>query len=61
MTRADYRCEQCGMQERLTLHHKNPRDNSLFNAVVLCMDCHFWKHHSRKRHHKRASEESCHG
>jgi hypothetical protein len=53
MARASNQCERCcEAKERLTLHHLNPRDNSLRNAVVLCERCHFWKHHSRKRHHK---------
>ena len=54
MLRAGYRCERVGCYETegLTLHHIDRRSNMLHNALVLCTMCHFWKHHTIKRHHK---------
>src|SRR5215471_6054047 len=53
MARAWHKCERCGTPEELTLHHVNGHhNNSLQNAMVLCKTCHFWKHHTRRRHHK---------
>jgi hypothetical protein len=50
---AGYRCQRCGETSKLTLHHVNGRsDNRLSSAMVLCETCHFWKHHTTKRHHK---------
>jgi hypothetical protein len=53
MERAHHRCERCGETEHLTLHHIHGRtSSSILNAMVLCVECHFWKHHTRRRHHK---------
>jgi hypothetical protein len=52
MRRADWRCEKCGTDDGLTLHHLDPGRNDLTNAVVLCTSCHWWQHHTRYRHHK---------
>ena len=52
------RCQRCGTEEDLTLHHANGRhDNRLSSAQVLCETCHFWKHHRRKRHDKRSKQD----
>jgi DNA-directed RNA polymerase subunit RPC12/RpoP len=41
LARAGYRCEQCGLRERLEFHHiGNRQDRSAFNAMVLCVRCH---------------------
>jgi hypothetical protein len=53
LVRAQHRCERCGTAEKLTLHHILGRvSNHLNNAQVLCEECHYWKHHVEKRHHK---------
>ena len=45
LRRAVYRCEQCGSKQDLELHHiGHPRDVSLFNAEVVCADCHLAEH-----------------
>jgi len=51
MLRARFRCELCSSRTRkeLQLHHiGNPMDNSLFNAQVLCEDCHVNVHREMK-------------
>jgi hypothetical protein len=52
--RAGQRCERCRRPTDLTLHHVDGdnRNSTLANAMVLCVTCHFWKHHLRRRHHK---------
>lgn len=48
--RAKYRCERCESTSFLQLHHiGDPADISLFNAQVLCADCHEEEHARRKR------------
>jgi 5-methylcytosine-specific restriction endonuclease McrA len=48
LLRAHYRCERCSSCAQLVLHHRgHPRDNSAFNAVVLCVDCHKAEHDQR--------------
>ncbi len=35
------KCQKCGGNNKLALHHKNsPRDNSLENFALLCSNCH---------------------
>jgi 5-methylcytosine-specific restriction endonuclease McrA len=39
--RAKFRCERCGARYPLELHHVGGHlDRSLFNAQVLCVECH---------------------
>jgi 5-methylcytosine-specific restriction endonuclease McrA len=39
--RAQYRCQRCGARYPLELHHVGGHgDVSLFNALVLCVECH---------------------
>jgi len=46
---AKYRCQRCGGREWLEIHHVGkPMDNSLFNAEVLCRDCHVAEHLRRR-------------
>jgi hypothetical protein len=52
LARASHACERCQRTEFLTLHHLDRNRNDLANARVLCVTCHFWEHHTRKRHHK---------
>jgi 5-methylcytosine-specific restriction endonuclease McrA len=49
LKRARYRCERCGEQEQLEVHHiGNRQDRSLFNAQVLCVPCHSKEHRERR-------------
>ena len=46
--RAKWRCENCGGIGRLQVHHLVPRSvggsHHLRNLVVLCSECHRWRH-----------------
>src|SRR5258706_5397461 len=55
LIRAKYRCQRCGNRERLEIHHVGCSvDISLFNAEVLCRECHVAEHlHRRMRGWKR--------
>jgi hypothetical protein len=49
MLRAKYRCERCGERSNLQLHHRgDASDRSLFNAEVLCVECHESEHRARR-------------
>jgi len=48
---AKFRCERCSVKTELQLHHiGDPADNSLFNAQVLCDNCHTEEHTRRKKY-----------
>jgi hypothetical protein len=41
LERAGWRCEKCDARYPLELHHVgHAADRSLFNALVLCVECH---------------------
>lgn len=50
MFRDDYACTECGSDDHLECHHKNPvsrgGDHSLGNLQTLCRPCHKNKHRS---------------
>lgn len=49
LLRAHHRCERCGSKTSLELHHRgHSADRSLFNAEVLCSDCHGEEHQRRR-------------
>jgi 5-methylcytosine-specific restriction endonuclease McrA len=49
LIRACYRCESCGSKENLQVHHIGDNsDRSLFNAMILCAQCHSKEHAHRK-------------
>lgn len=44
------RCEKCGKEGRLDIHHKdeNPNNNNLENLMCVCRSCHMKIHRPRK-------------
>ena len=45
LKRAQFRCERCGTKYPLELHHVGHiLDRSLFNCLVLCVECHTAMH-----------------
>jgi hypothetical protein len=55
LARVGYRCQRCGVQERLEFHHVGlPFDRSAFNCAVLCVACHR-RHHREKLVQNRAT------
>jgi len=44
------KCQKCGSTDRLSLHHKDsdPFNNELSNIALLCNDCHWAEHPSRR-------------
>jgi 5-methylcytosine-specific restriction endonuclease McrA len=56
LLRAKFRCERCENKHELQLHHMgDPADTSLFNAQVLCINCHTEEHNRRSKYANRYS------
>lgn len=53
LRRDDYRCQQCGSEDNLEVHHWEPYflsfDNNEDNLVTLCRPCHQEKHQEYRR------------
>jgi len=50
LERDDYRCQNCGCDEQLVVHHRTYArvgDEWPEDLVVLCRDCHEWEHQRR--------------
>lgn len=50
LERDDYRCQNCGSEERLVVHHRTYdhfEDEWPEDLVVLCWSCHDWEHQRR--------------
>lgn len=69
LARDNYKCQKCGLAERLLVHHINYKgrnlgsqkdmDNRLDNLVTLCHKCHNRLHrHKSKDYRKRMKENS---
>lgn len=50
LARDDQRCQNCGSEERLVVHHRtyaHVGDEWPQDLVVLCWSCHEWEHERR--------------
>lgn len=52
LKKLDAKCESCGGQNELTIHHKTPSnmggDHKAENLVILCLPCHHKQHGTDK-------------
>ena len=54
LERDGWRCQDCGRQDNLQVHHIRPRsrlgDDSEVNLITLCEKCHSGLHGARNNH-----------
>ena len=44
LAKVDGKCEKCGSEENIVIHHKNGYNNSLNDLEILCKKCHGEEH-----------------